>query len=178
MLLLLLLLLMLLQGLRWRWRRRSEHEDGGRRGGNDGRLREGRPHVLLQCFHLISSCCCWCWRPYPSLPSSSFLALLLPRFLVFVRQGCGGVTRFARGLGEKAEGWGGRRLRAIKHMSGEDGRWQGRGGVLICCLPYCSRSTIYHASLSRRSTVPTPNRDTPNSWAFIYVVFHLLHTLD
>ena len=42
----------------------------------------------------------------------------------------------------------------------------GGGGILICC--FClSHLTIDHASLSRRSTVPSPNRDTCNIWALI-----------
>ena len=49
----------------------------------------------------------------------------------------------------------------------EKGR-RGRGGVLgFVCL---SHSTIEHASLSRRSTVATPNRDTSNSWALITIL--------
>ena len=40
-----------------------------------------------------------------------------------------------------------------------------RGGVLIvACL---SRLTVYHAPRSRRSTVPTSNRDTSNSRALV-----------
>ena len=39
-----------------------------------------------------------------------------------------------------------------------------RGGVLSCYLPR-SHSIIDHASLPRRSTVPTPDRDTSNIWA-------------
>ena len=35
---------------------------------------------------------------------------------------------------------------------------------LVACL---SHLTIDHASLSRRSTVPTPNRSTSNIWALI-----------
>ena len=38
-------------------------------------------------------------------------------------------------------------------------------GVFICCL--LCHLTIDHASLSRRSTVPTPDRGTSNIWAFI-----------
>ena len=42
----------------------------------------------------------------------------------------------------------------------------GTGGAysFVACL---SRLTIDHASLSRRSTVPTPNRDTTSVWALI-----------
>ena len=42
---------------------------------------------------------------------------------------------------------------------------EGGGGYsFVACL---SHSTIDHASLSRRSTVTTPNRDTSNIWALI-----------
>ena len=43
---------------------------------------------------------------------------------------------------------------------------EGGGGAysFVACL---SNLTIDHASLSRRSTVPTPNRDTSNIWALI-----------
>ena len=46
------------------------------------------------------------------------------------------------------------------------GRVGGGGGgySFFACL---SHLTIDHASLSRRSTVPTPNRDTSNVWALI-----------
>ena len=42
------------------------------------------------------------------------------------------------------------------------GGWGGGGYSLVACLCH---STIDYASLSRRSTVPTPNRDTSNTWA-------------
>ena len=43
-------------------------------------------------------------------------------------------------------------------------RWAGGGAYsFVACL--VSHLTIDHASLSRRSTVPTPNRDTSNVWA-------------
>ena len=45
--------------------------------------------------------------------------------------------------------------------------WCRGGGAysfVACCL---SHLTIDHAFLSRRSTVPTPNRDTSNIWALI-----------
>ena len=48
----------------------------------------------------------------------------------------------------------------------------GGGGVLICC--WLSHLTIDHAYLSRRSTVPTPNRDTSNVWALILLFFDSL----
>ena len=41
---------------------------------------------------------------------------------------------------------------------------EGGEGRTVACL---GRLTIDHASLSRRSTVPTPNRDTFNTWALI-----------
>ena len=41
------------------------------------------------------------------------------------------------------------------------------GGVFICCS-VSSYLTVDHVSLSRRSsTLPTPTRDTSNSWALI-----------
>ena len=40
-----------------------------------------------------------------------------------------------------------------------------RGGVLVCCC--LGHLTVDHASLSRWSTVPTPNRDTSNIWALL-----------
>ena len=40
----------------------------------------------------------------------------------------------------------------------------GRGYPFVACLSHC---TIDHAPLSRRRTVPTPNRDTSNIWALI-----------
>ena len=52
---------------------------------------------------------------------------------------------------------------------GEEGRGEGREGgerggaySFVACL---SHLTIDHASLSRRSTGPTPNRHTSNIWA-------------
>ena len=49
-----------------------------------------------------------------------------------------------------------------------------RGGAysFVACL---SHLIIYHASLSRRSTVPTPNRDTPNVWALITLFPYTVH---
>lgn len=46
-----------------------------------------------------------------------------------------------------------RRDGARKHgrTGGQEG---GRGGLLFCCLPYCSHLIIDHASFSRRSTLP------------------------
>ena len=42
---------------------------------------------------------------------------------------------------------------------------QGGGGYsFVACLSYL---TIYHAPLSKRSTVPTPKRHTSNVWAHI-----------
>ena len=43
----------------------------------------------------------------------------------------------------------------------------GEGGGRTHLLLASSYLTIDHASLSRRSTVPTPNRDTSNIWALI-----------
>ena len=40
----------------------------------------------------------------------------------------------------------------------------GKGFAFVACL---SHLTIAHASLSRRSTVPAPNRGASNIWAFI-----------
>ena len=43
----------------------------------------------------------------------------------------------------------------------------GSGGSFVACLRYLINDHT-HASLSRRSTVPTPNnRDTSNNWALI-----------
>ena len=44
-----------------------------------------------------------------------------------------------------------------------------RGGV-SSFVARLSHLSIDHASLSRRSTVPTPNRDTSNIWALITIV--------
>ena len=41
-------------------------------------------------------------------------------------------------------------------------RFNWRGVVMVACL---SHLTVDNASLSRQSTVPTPNRDTSNVWA-------------
>ena len=59
----------------------------------------------------------------------------------------------------------GRSRRAFTNKAEIAGR--GGGGVLIYCLPQSFDHS--HASLSRRSTVPTPinNRDTSNIWALI-----------
>ena len=43
----------------------------------------------------------------------------------------------------------------------------GRGGEAYSFVACLSHLTIDHASLSRRSTVPTHNRDTSNFWALI-----------
>ena len=51
--------------------------------------------------------------------------------------------------------------------------WRPPGGVFICV--HVSRLTIDHASLSRRSTVPTPNRDTSNIWALITLLPYTQH---
>ena len=44
------------------------------------------------------------------------------------------------------------------------GGWGGGAYSFVACL---SHLTIDHASLSRRSTVLAPNRDTSNIWALI-----------
>ena len=41
----------------------------------------------------------------------------------------------------------------------------GGGGALSSAVACLGHLTIDHAFLARRSTVPTPNRDTCNSWA-------------
>ena len=58
--------------------------------------------------------------------------------------------------------WGGGEL----GMLGVRVRVMGAGGgySFVACLGHL---TIDHASLSRGSTVPTPNRDTSNIWALI-----------
>ena len=55
------------------------------------------------------------------------------------------------------------------HRGGRGGK--SRGHLLLAL----SHLTIDHASLSRRSTVPTPNRDTSNDWALITPFLHILH---
>ena len=62
-------------------------------------------------------------------------------------------------------------------MDGTGWDWMGwdemgrrdRGGAysFVACLGHLA---IEHASLSRRSTVPTPNRDTSNIWALIMLL--------
>ena len=47
---------------------------------------------------------------------------------------------------------------------------EGAAYSFVACL---SHLTIDHASLSRRSTVPTPNRDTSNIWALITLHPHI-----
>ena len=49
--------------------------------------------------------------------------------------------------------------------------------ILLCFLlePARSHFTIDHASLSKRSTVPTPNRDTPPTFGRLIRLFHLIH---
>ena len=55
-------------------------------------------------------------------------------------------------------------------------RWRGGGGAysFVACL---SHLTIDDASLLRRSTVPTPNRDTSNIWALITLFPCIAHKL-
>ena len=52
----------------------------------------------------------------------------------------------------------------------------GGGGAypFVACL---SHMTIDHASLLRRSTVPTPNRDTSNFWALITLFLYITSKL-
>lgn len=50
----------------------------------------------------------------------------------------------------------------------------GGGGVLVCCLPYL---TVDHASFSRRTTVPTPNRGTPTFGRLLYYLCRRQHFL-
>ena len=45
----------------------------------------------------------------------------------------------------------------------------GMGYSFVACL---SHLTVDHASLSRQSTVPTPNRDTSNIWALVTLFPH------
>ena len=55
-------------------------------------------------------------------------------------------------------------LRDTRRVSIVDrGGWGGAYSFVACL----SHLTIDHASLSRRSTVPTPNRDTSNIWALM-----------
>ena len=57
------------------------------------------------------------------------------------------------------------KLKACAAVKGEGYVFVGGGAYsFVACL---SHLTIDHASLSRRSTVPTPNRDTSNIWALI-----------
>ena len=52
----------------------------------------------------------------------------------------------------------------------------GEGGGRTHLLLALGHLTVDHASLSRRDTVPTPDRDTSNIWALITVrFFHILH---
>ena len=57
------------------------------------------------------------------------------------------------------------RVEYRSRMLGESER--GRGGDAYSFVACFSRLTIYHASLSRRSTVSTPNKDASNTWALI-----------
>ena len=49
-----------------------------------------------------------------------------------------------------------------------------RGGGVLSCAAALSHFTIDHASLARRSTVPTPSKDTPNIWTRLLFV-HVIH---
>ena len=53
---------------------------------------------------------------------------------------------------------------AVGVEDGSGGTLGGGGYSFVACLDHL---TFDHASLSRRSTVPTPNRDTSNIWALI-----------
>ena len=46
-------------------------------------------------------------------------------------------------------------------------------------VAYLSRLAVDYASLSRRSTVPTPIRDTSNSWALstMFIFPHVIHII-
>ena len=60
------------------------------------------------------------------------------------------------------------RVKGELHPTGE-----GRAYSFVACL---RRLTNDQASLPRRSTVPTPERDTRNIWALItFFFFHILH---
>ena len=61
-----------------------------------------------------------------------------------------------------------------RRIFADHGRGRGRGGVLVCCLPQVVL-IVDLASLSRRSTFPTPNRDTSNVWALITLlsIYHI-----
>ena len=55
--------------------------------------------------------------------------------------------------------------RPVQLSPGQTGGGEGGGAYsFVACLGHL---TIDHASLSRRSTVPTPNRDTSNIWALV-----------
>ena len=57
---------------------------------------------------------------------------------------------------------------------GDYGLQDGGGGVysFVACVRHW---IIDHASLSRRSTVPTPNRETSNIWAIISFFPHVAY---
>ena len=59
------------------------------------------------------------------------------------------------------------RKEGIEEGGREGGREGGGGGRAYSFVACLNHLTIDHASLSRRSTVPTPDRDTSNIWALI-----------
>ena len=63
----------------------------------------------------------------------------------------------------------------VRHIcvGGEAGRGRGAGGGLISFVACLSHLTIDHAFLSKKGTVPTPNRDTSNNWA-LFTLFPYL----
>ena len=57
-----------------------------------------------------------------------------------------------------------------------EGGGRGRGGGAYSCIVCLSHFTNDYAPLSRRSTVPTPNRDNSNSWALITLFPYYMDT--
>ena len=62
-------------------------------------------------------------------------------------------------------------MRQTQHKQTRGGGAGGGTHLLLACL---SHLTIDHASLSRRSTVPTPRGDTSNIRALITFFFHII----
>ena len=60
----------------------------------------------------------------------------------------------------------GEREGAVREKVRDEVRTRG-GGAGLSFVAFLSHLTIDHASFSRRSTVPTPSRDTSNVWALI-----------
>ena len=52
---------------------------------------------------------------------------------------------------------------------------EGGGQAYSIGVAFRSHLTIDHASLSRRTTVPVPDRDTSNIWAFITFFPHVAY---